>query len=77
MAQAVLSGHQSVNNINVYYEFYPNHSSDKTVILLHGFLSSTFTFRHLIPLLSQEFQVLLLLVLRLDLSREKGSNCPQ
>ena len=58
MEQAVLSGHQSVNNINVYYEFYPNRASDKTVILLHGFLSSTFTFRHLIPLLNQEFQVL-------------------
>jgi pimeloyl-ACP methyl ester carboxylesterase len=58
MEQAVLSGHHSVNNINVYYEFYPNLTSDKTVILLHGFLSSTFTFRHLIPLLNQEFQVL-------------------
>ncbi|OIK08153.1 alpha/beta hydrolase [Bacillus sp. MUM 116] len=58
MEQAVLAGHQQVNNINVYYEFYPKSTTDKTVILLHGFLSSTFTFRHLIPLLKQDYQVL-------------------
>jgi pimeloyl-ACP methyl ester carboxylesterase len=56
--QAVLSGHHPINDINVYYEFYPNKNSDKTFVLLHGFLSSTFTFRHLIPLLKSEFQVL-------------------
>jgi pimeloyl-ACP methyl ester carboxylesterase len=56
--QAVLSGHQPVNDINVYYEFYPNQGAEKTFILLHGFLSSTFTFRHLIPLLKKEYQVL-------------------
>ncbi|MGG1400120.1 alpha/beta hydrolase [Bacillus salipaludis] len=58
MEQAVLTGHQQVNNINIYYEFYPKSTTDKTVILLHGFLSSTFTFRHLIPLLKQDYQVL-------------------
>lgn len=58
MVQTVLTGHQSVNNINVYYEFYPNHSSTETILLLHGFLSSSFTFRHLIPLLNQNYQVL-------------------
>ncbi|MED3562052.1 alpha/beta hydrolase [Bacillus xiapuensis] len=58
MDQAVLAGHQQVNNINVYYEFYPKSTTDNTVILLHGFLSSTFTFRHLIPLLKQDYQVL-------------------
>lgn len=58
MKRAVLSGHQQVNGINVYYEFYPNHISEKTFVLLHGFLSSTFTFRHLIPLLAKEYQVL-------------------
>jgi pimeloyl-ACP methyl ester carboxylesterase len=56
--QAVLSGHQSINDINVYYEFYPNQASEKTFVLLHGFLSSTFTFRHLIPLLKRDYQVL-------------------
>lgn len=58
MEQGVLTGHQQVNNINIYYEFYPKSTTDKTVILLHGFLSSTFTFRHLIPLLKQDYQVL-------------------
>lgn len=57
MNQSVQSGYYPVNGIDIYYEFYPNHSS-KTVVLLHGFLSSTFTFRHLIPLLSRDFQVL-------------------
>jgi pimeloyl-ACP methyl ester carboxylesterase len=56
--QAALSGHQPINDINVYYEFYPNNNTDKTFVLLHGFLSSTFTYRHLIPLLKKEFQVL-------------------
>lgn len=56
MVQAV-KGHQKINNINLYYEFYPMQSA-QTVVLLHGFLSSTFTFRHLIPLLSKNFQVL-------------------
>ena len=58
MEQAVHSGHHPINDINVYYEFYPNKNSDKTFVLLHGFLSSTFTFRHLVPLLISEFQVL-------------------
>ena len=58
MEQDVLSGYKPVNNINVYYEFYPNQASDKTFVLLHGFLSSTFTFRHLISLLKKDYQVL-------------------
>jgi pimeloyl-ACP methyl ester carboxylesterase len=57
MKQSVLTGHHLVNGINVYYEFYPNQNA-KSVVLLHGFLSSTFTFRHLIPLLCRDFQVL-------------------
>jgi pimeloyl-ACP methyl ester carboxylesterase len=56
--QTVFSGHQPVNDINVYYEFYPNKASEKTFVLLHGFLSSTFTYRHIIPLLKKEYQVL-------------------
>jgi pimeloyl-ACP methyl ester carboxylesterase len=56
MKQA-FQGHQAINNIQVYYEYYPKQSAP-TLVLLHGFLSSTFTFRHLIPLLSQDYQVL-------------------
>ncbi|MGE8206876.1 alpha/beta fold hydrolase [Heyndrickxia sp. NPDC080065] len=58
MEQSVIAGHQSINDIDVYYEFYPNQTAEKTFVLLHGFLSSTFTYRHLIPLLKTEFQVL-------------------
>ncbi|WP_462409036.1 alpha/beta fold hydrolase [Neobacillus sp. Marseille-QA0830] len=58
MENNLLSGHKSVNNIEVYYEFYPNPSTDQTFILLHGFLSSTFTYRHLISLLKRDYQVL-------------------
>ncbi len=58
MEQDVLSGYKSINNINVYYEFYPKQASDRTFVLLHGFLSSTFTYRHLISLLKKEYQVL-------------------
>src|SRR3954451_14488699 len=58
MEQTVLAGYQPVNNINVYYEFYPHQTASKTFVLLHGFLSSTFTFRHLISLLKRDYQVL-------------------
>lgn len=57
MKESIVTGHHLVNGANIYYEFYPNQNA-KTVVLLHGFLSSTFTFRHLIPLLSKDFQVL-------------------
>jgi pimeloyl-ACP methyl ester carboxylesterase len=56
MEQA-LKGHKAINNVQVYYEFYPKQSTP-TIVLLHGFLSSSFTFRHLIPLLAKDFQVL-------------------
>lgn len=58
MRQTILNGHQPIHDIQVYYEFYPNPSAQKTIVLLHGFLSSSFTFRHLIPLLNRDFQVL-------------------
>ncbi|MGJ7910412.1 alpha/beta fold hydrolase [Neobacillus sp. LXY-1] len=53
-----LSGYKPVNNIEVYYEFYPRENAEKTFILLHGFLSSTFTYRHMISLMKQNYQVL-------------------
>jgi pimeloyl-ACP methyl ester carboxylesterase len=48
---------QQVNNIDIYYEFYPHPESKRTLVLLHGFLSSTFSYRRLIPLLNKEYQV--------------------
>jgi pimeloyl-ACP methyl ester carboxylesterase len=58
MEQAASIGHQPINGIDVYYEYYPNKASEKTIVLIHGFLSSTFTYRHLIPLLKKDYQVL-------------------
>ncbi|MDF2557895.1 MAG: yugF [Bacillales bacterium] len=54
----VLTGYHSIDQMKVYYEFYPNKMAEKTIILLHGFLASSFTFRHLIPLLHENYQVL-------------------
>ncbi|WP_313803010.1 alpha/beta hydrolase [Cytobacillus sp.] len=48
----------SLNGNEIYYESYLNTHSKKTVVLLHGFLSSTFSFRHLIPLLKNEYNVI-------------------
>ncbi|KOP80075.1 alpha/beta fold hydrolase [Cytobacillus solani] len=48
----------TLNGNEIYYESYLHAHSKKTVVLLHGFLSSTFSFRHLIPLLKTEFSVI-------------------
>ncbi|WHX99814.1 alpha/beta hydrolase [Neobacillus sp. DY30] len=57
MEEKVFYRNQLVNDINIYYEFYPNPNSHKTLVLLHGFLSSTFSYRRLIPYLNQKYQV--------------------
>ncbi|GLB59639.1 alpha/beta hydrolase [Cytobacillus sp. NCCP-133] len=57
MEEATLSGIEPINGTDVYYEYYKHESSRETMVLLHGFLSSTFSFRRLIPLLKTEFNV--------------------
>lgn len=52
------SGIETINGINIYYEYYPNHSTEQTIVLIHGFLSSSFSFRLLVPLLATEFNVI-------------------
>ncbi len=47
-----------VNGINIYYEFYQGAETQKTVVLVHGFLSSSFSFRRLIPLLQKDYTVI-------------------
>lgn len=47
-----------VNGIELYYEWYPCGTEARTVVLLHGFLSSTFSFRKLVPLLNKHYNVL-------------------
>ncbi|WP_221566625.1 alpha/beta fold hydrolase [Alkalihalobacillus sp. TS-13] len=47
-----------LQDINIYYEHYPNGKPDAPVIILiHGFLSSCFSFRMLIPLLKEHFHI--------------------
>lgn len=51
-------GHHNIFGNDLYYEHFIHPSSSKTVILIHGFLSSTFSFRRLIPLLEKDYHVL-------------------
>ncbi len=50
----------SIQNINIYYEKYEHAEPrrDVALLLIHGFLSSTFSFRRLIPLLRKEYTVI-------------------
>lgn len=50
---------REVNGIKVYYEFHHSNSAKKTLVLVHGFLSSSFSFRRLTPFLIDDFNVLL------------------
>jgi pimeloyl-ACP methyl ester carboxylesterase len=58
MSNVLHSDQFEMDNITVYYESFNHPSAEKTVVLLHGFLSSTFSFRRLIPLLCEEFNVI-------------------
>jgi pimeloyl-ACP methyl ester carboxylesterase len=49
---------KTVRGIDLYYEHYQHSESKETLVLLHGFLSSTFSFRHLIPLLKEDYNVI-------------------
>jgi pimeloyl-ACP methyl ester carboxylesterase len=47
-----------IDTINVYYESYVEEGREKpTIILIHGFLSSIFSFRKLMPLLTDHYHV--------------------
>ncbi|WP_425481235.1 alpha/beta fold hydrolase [Metabacillus lacus] len=47
-----------VQGIDVHYELYDRHSSKPVMVLIHGFLSSTFSYRRLIPLLMNEYRII-------------------
>ena len=53
-------GIDTAGKIDLYYEHYQHGESRKTIVLLHGFLSSAFCYRSLIPLLQQDYNVLAL-----------------
>ncbi|WP_210365740.1 alpha/beta hydrolase [Bacillus sp. REN3] len=58
MEDVTFARNKTINGIDLYYEHYIHPSSARTVVLLHGFLSSTFSFRHLIPLLKEDYNVI-------------------
>ncbi|MCA1064913.1 alpha/beta hydrolase [Rossellomorea aquimaris] len=47
-----------VNGANVYFEHHQHPEAAETFVLLHGFLSSTFSFRRLTPLLKENYNVI-------------------
>ncbi len=59
MALQMVKNLQKVNATEVYYELYRPDPAFPTVVLIHGFLSSSFSFRKLVPLLTKTFNVLL------------------
>jgi pimeloyl-ACP methyl ester carboxylesterase len=48
----------AINGAEVFYEHHRHPSARETLVLLHGFLSSTFSFRHLTPLLKERYNVI-------------------
>ncbi|MBD7962799.1 alpha/beta fold hydrolase [Fictibacillus norfolkensis] len=49
----------NVNNVQIYYEYFDHEDPHaKVVVLVHGFLSSTVSFRKLLPYLTKTYKVL-------------------
>ncbi|XXM70526.1 alpha/beta fold hydrolase [Lysinibacillus sphaericus] len=48
----------NVNGANIYYEYHQHPTASETFVLLHGFLSSSFSFRCLTPLLKETYNVI-------------------
>ncbi|WNB93000.1 alpha/beta hydrolase [Bacillus sp. NEB1478] len=50
-----------VSGVTIYYEYYEHENPDaKVVVLVHGFLSSTISFRKLLPYLTEYYNVIAL-----------------
>lgn len=51
----------NVNNVQIYYEYFDHENPNaKVIVLVHGFLSSTISFRQLLPFLMKEYKVIAL-----------------
>ena len=48
----------NILGVNVHYEVYEKQTSKQTLVLIHGFLSSTFCYRKIIPLLENDFNII-------------------
>ncbi|MCJ8009468.1 alpha/beta fold hydrolase [Lederbergia wuyishanensis] len=46
-----------INDISIYYEEYKHPNALNTIVLIHGFLSSSFSFRRLIPYLEKDVNI--------------------
>ncbi|KWW12566.1 MULTISPECIES: alpha/beta hydrolase [Peribacillus] len=58
MERQTIIGRERVDNIDIYFEYDRMDDSLPTLVLLHGFLSSSFSFRKLVPHLIKEFNVI-------------------
>ncbi|MFD2680668.1 alpha/beta fold hydrolase [Bacillus seohaeanensis] len=58
MANQTYGKMHTINGVDIYYEYHRHSESTETFVLLHGFLSSTFSFRRLTPLLKEDYNVL-------------------
>ncbi|GAE94012.1 hypothetical protein JCM21714_3137 [Gracilibacillus boraciitolerans JCM 21714] len=43
---------------HIHYSLYKNPPTKPSLLLLHGFLASTYCYRHLIPLLQKDYQLI-------------------
>lgn len=49
---------ESINGVSIYYELHGYSPKKPALVLVHGFLSSSFSFRRLIPLLAEDFSII-------------------
>ncbi|MFD1707807.1 alpha/beta fold hydrolase [Siminovitchia sediminis] len=49
---------EMINGTAIYYEENGDPDAGQTIVLLHGFLSSSFSFRMLVPFLAQDFHII-------------------
>ena len=49
---------RNIDGIDLYYEEYIIEKAKDTFVLIHGFLSSTFSYRRLIPLLAESYNII-------------------
>ncbi|MGG3888158.1 alpha/beta fold hydrolase [Metabacillus fastidiosus] len=54
----VIHNKMNILGVNIHYEIYGTDMNKPTLVLVHGFLSSTFCYRRIIPLLQSEFRII-------------------
>ena len=53
-----IKGIEKIGQIDIYFEQYQSEQSHPTLVLLHGYLSSSFCYRKLIPYLKNQFNII-------------------